>query len=148
MIVDVTTDTDTASGAPGSTAHPARHAIEQHAARWNARDRTAWLELFADEVVFEDPVGKAPKPGRAAAEGSWDNSFREGRVWTLHPERIVPGGPHEAVVLMRNEGDVHGEHAVVESIEVWKVRDDGRVVHVRAFFEQPTDVELDPYFQP
>jgi steroid delta-isomerase len=129
------------------TAHPARVAIEQHAARWNARDRSAWLELFADEVVFEDPVGKAPKLGRAAAEGSWDNSFTEGRVWTLHPERIVTGGS-EAVVLMRNEGDVHGEHAVVESVEVWKVRDDSKVVSVRAFFDQPAEVELNPYFVP
>ncbi len=127
--------------------HPARHAIEQHAARWNAQDRATWLELFADEIVFEDPVGKAPKPGRAAAEGSWDNSFTEGRVWTLHPGRIVTGGD-EAVVLMRNEGQVNGERAVVESIEVWKVRADAKVVSVRAFFEQPTDVELNPYFVP
>jgi steroid delta-isomerase len=127
--------------------HPARLAIEQHAARWNAQDRAAWLDLFADEIVFEDPVGKAPKPGRSAAEGSWDNSVTEGRVWTLHPQRIVTGGA-EAVVLMRNEGEVHGEHAVVESVEVWKVRDDGKVISVRAFFEQPTDVELNPYFVP
>lgn len=128
--------------------HLAVRAIEQHAQRWNARDRTSWLELFADDVVFEDPVGKAPKHGRAAAEGSWDNSFREGRAWTLHPQRIIPGGPLEAVVSMRNEGDVHGTSAVVEGIEVWKVDDAGRVVHVRAFFDQPTDVELDPFFQP
>jgi ketosteroid isomerase-like protein len=131
-----------------ATTHLARLAIEAHAARWNAQDRTSWLELFADEVVFEDPVGKAPKHGREAAEGSWDNSFREGRVWTLHPDRIIEGGPLEAVVLMRNEGDVHGEHATVEGVEVWKVRDDGKVVHVRAFFDQPSNVELDPFFQP
>lgn len=130
-----------------SDVHPARLAIEQHAERWNARDRERWLGLFADEIVFEDPVGKAPKPGRAAAEGSWDNSFTEGRVWTLHPERIVTGGC-EAVVLMRNEGEVHGEHAVVESVEIWKVRDDGKVVSVRAFFEQPTEVALNPFFVP
>jgi len=71
--------------------HPAVHAVEQHAARWNAQDRAAWLELFADDVVFEDPVGKAPKLGRVAAEGSWHNSFTEGRVWTLHPQRIIAG---------------------------------------------------------
>jgi hypothetical protein len=31
---------------------------------------------------------------------------------------------------------------------VWKVDDEGRVVHVRAFFEQPEEIELDPFFQP
>ena len=57
-------------------------------------------------------------------------------------------GGSEAVVLMRNEGQVHGEHAVVESIEIWTVRADGKVVSVRAFFEQPTEVELNPFFVP
>lgn len=121
--------------------------MEQHAALWNARDREGWLALYADDVVFEDPVGKAPKHGRVAAEGSWDNSLRPGREWTLVPERIVTGGD-EAVVLMRNEGLVEGVAAVVDSIEVWKVDDTGRVVHVRAFFEQPTEIELDPFFKP
>lgn len=134
-------------GNEGEKVHPARFAVEQHAARWNARDRSAWLELFADDVVFEDPVGKAPKLGRAAAEGSWDNSLRPGREWTLVPTRILTGG-NEAVVDMRNEGVVDGVAAVVEGIEVWKVDDTGKVVHVRAFFEQPTEIELDPFFQP
>jgi steroid delta-isomerase len=127
--------------------HPARWAVEQHAARWNARDRESWLSLYSDDVVFEDPVGKAPKHGRQAAEGSWDNSLRDGREWTLVPQRIITGG-NEAVVLMRNEGLVDGVEAVVEGIEVWKVDDEGRVVHVRAFFEQPEEIELDPFFQP
>ncbi len=127
--------------------HPARHAVEQHAARWNARDREGWLALYRDDVMFEDPVGKAPKLGRAAAEGSWDNSLRPGREWTLVPERIVTGG-NEAVVLMRNEGLVNGVEEVVNSVEVWKVDDAGLVIHIRAFFDQPTDIELDPYFQP
>lgn len=134
--------------APGDEPiHPARRAVEQHAALWNARDREGWLALYADDVVFEDPVGKAPKHGRAAAEGSWDNSLRPGREWTLVPRRIITGGD-EAVVEMRNEGVVDGVAAVVEGIEVWKVDDDGKVVHVRAFFEQPTEIELDPFFRP
>jgi hypothetical protein len=127
--------------------HPARRAVERHAELWNARDREAWLSLYADDVVFEDPVGKAPKHGRAAAEGSWDNSLRPGREWTLVPQRIITGGD-EAVVDMRNEGVVDGVRAVVEGIEVWKVDDAGKVVHVRAFFEQPSEIELDPFFQP
>jgi hypothetical protein len=127
--------------------HPARRAVEEHAKRWNARDRESWLALYSPDVMFEDPVGKAPKHGRAAAEGSWDNSLRPGREWTLVPERILTGG-NEAVVTMRNEGVVEGVEAVVDSIEVWKVDDAGLVVHVRAFFEQPTEIELDPFFQP
>lgn len=128
--------------------HPAVDAVVAHATRWNAMDRTAWLELFADEVTFEDPVGKAPKVGRAAAEGSWDNSFTPGRRWTLHPQRIIPGGTHEAAVEMLNKGDLHGEKVELRGIEIYRVDDAGLIVSVRAFFEQPTDFELNPFFVP
>jgi steroid delta-isomerase len=128
--------------------HPAVRAVQQHAANWNARDRAAWLELFDDEVTFEDPVGKAPKRGRVAAEGSWDNSFTEGRVWTLHPQRIIPGGASEAAVHMLNRGNLHGDQVELEGIELYRVNELGLIVSVRAFFEQPTDFELNPFFVP
>lgn len=130
------------------SAHGAVRAVQLHAAKWNARDRSAWLALFHDDVTFEDPVGKAPKRGRAAAEGSWDNSFTEGRIWTLHPQRIIPGGLHEAAVHMLNRGDLHGEKVELQGIEIYRVDEDGLIVSVRAFFEQPTDFELNPFFVP
>ena len=128
--------------------HPAVRAVQLHAQNWNARDRTAWLALFSDEVTFEDPVGKAPKLGRAAAEGSWDNSFTEGRVWTLHPQRIIPGGADEAAVEMLNKGDLHGERVELRGIEIYKVDGAGKIISVRAFFEQPTEFALNPFFVP
>lgn len=127
--------------------HLATWAVEQHAARWNAQDRTAWLDLFDDEVTFEDPVGKKPKLGRAAAEGSWDNSFTSGRVWTLHSQRIVPGA-NEAAVIMLNRGNLQGKDVELQSIEIYKVNEAGKIVSVRAFFEQPTEFELNPFFVP
>ena len=57
-------------------------------------------------------------------------------------------GANEAAVIMRNDGVVDGVEVELEGIEIWKVDDSGHVVHVRAFFEQPTDIELDPFFQP
>ena len=130
------------------SAHPAVRAVQLHAQNWNTRDRAAWLALVADDVTFEDPVGKAPKHGRAAAEGSWDNSFTEGRVWTLHPLRIIPGGTHEAAVEMLNRGVLHGDEVELHGIEIYRVDDTGAIVSVRAFFEQPTDFELNPFFVP
>ena len=46
---------------------------------------------------------------------------------------------------MRNEGDLHGESVVVDSLEVWKVNAGGLVVCVRAFFEPDPEVQSD-YF--
>jgi hypothetical protein len=127
------------------SASAAELAIRLHCQYWNARDQVAWSALFAPEVVFEDPVGAPPKVGLDAVRQSWENSLTPGREWRLVPTRIHCGGS-EAVVLMRNEGNLHGESVVVESIEVWKVEADGLVVSVRAFFEPDPSVQSD-YFQ-
>ena len=76
-----------------SDVHPARLAIEQHAERWNAQDRERWLGLFADEIVFEDPVGKAPdhKRTNALLEACRDEGLLlgQGGMWG-HCVRIGP----------------------------------------------------------
>ena len=44
---------------PASTAteHPARLASQKSIAAVQAKDKAAWLALFADDAVVEDPVG-------------------------------------------------------------------------------------------
>ncbi len=124
---------------------PAALAVQRHCAYWNARDREKWSQLFADDVVFEDPVGAPPKLGRDAVRDSWERSLTPGREWRLVADRIVACGS-EAAVVMRNEGNLHGRSVVVESLEVWRVGEDGRVNSVRAFFEPDPTVQSD-YFQ-
>ena len=102
--------------------------------------------LFADDVTFDDPVGVPTKHGRDAVVKSWELSLTPGRSWRLVPERIVVCAD-EAAVLMRNEGDLHGEHVVVDSVEIWKVGDDGLVRAVRSYFEVDPSVNAG-YFVP
>jgi steroid Delta-isomerase len=123
----------------------ARRAVEHHCEYWNARNQQAWTALFADEVVFEDPVGSPPKHGAEAVRASWERSLTPGREWRLVPARIIAGG-NEAAVVMRNEGDLQGRSVLVESLEIWRVRGDGLVTSVRAFFEPDPAVQSD-YFQ-
>ncbi|HEX4015266.1 MAG TPA: nuclear transport factor 2 family protein [Frankiaceae bacterium] len=123
----------------------ARRAVEKHCEYWNARNQQAWSALFADEVVFEDPVGAPPKHGREAVRESWERSLTPGREWHLVPTRILAGGS-EAAVVMRNEGNLHATAVVVETLEVWRVREDGLVVSIRAFFEPDPSVQSG-YFQ-
>lgn len=123
-----------------------RSAINAHFTHWNARNREEWIANFADRVVFHDPVSSPPKHGRAAAARSWDNSFSNGQQWTLELTRVVVCGD-EAAITLRNHGVVGGRAFTMEGIEIWKVDDEGRVREVRAYFEAPRDVELDPYFR-
>ena len=104
------------------------------------------MSLFADDVCFEDPVGARPKRGEEAIRNSWDRSLTPGREWTLHPVRVV-GTDVEVAVQMHNVGYIEGRQVEVHGIEVWKVNAAGLVESVRAFFDQPTDFELSPYFR-
>lgn len=123
-----------------------RAAVEAHFRHWNAHEREEWIANFAEDVIFHDPVSSPPKHGRAAAARSWDNSFSNGQQWTLELTRIVVCGD-EAAITLRNHGVVGGHDFTMEGIEIWKVDDHGRVREVRAYFEPPRDVELDPYFR-
>ena len=128
-----------------STPAPARTAVQNHCAFWNARDREAWSAIFADDVVFEDPVGSPPKHGREAVRKQWELSMTPGRDWRLIADRIYVCGD-EAAVVMRNEGNLHGQEVVVETLEIWKVGPQGLVQTVRAFFEPDPAVQSE-YFQ-
>ena len=127
--------------------YPAVVAVRNHVRFWNEMNRASWVVLFAPDVVFEDPVGSAPKLGIDAVHKSWDRSFAPGRRWTLHPQQIVGGGS-EAAVVMRNEGDLAGQHVRVDSIEIFRVDAAGLINHVRSFFDQPADFALSDYFTP
>ena len=128
------------------TPQQVRAAIDNHFRFWNAGDRAAWIANFADDVIFHDPVSAPPKHGRAAAERSWDNSFSNGQKWTLVLTQCVVCGD-EAAITLDNHGVVNGQAFTMRGIEVWKVDDSGRVCQVRAYFEPPETVELDPYFR-
>lgn len=124
-----------------------REAVLRHVELWNAAEREDWVMLFADDVTFDDPVGAPTKHGRTAVENSWDRSFTSGRRWTLHPQRITVCG-NEAAVIMHNIGVLDGKTVSVDGVEIWRVNDAGKVCAVRAYFEQPVDFELSPYFRP
>jgi ketosteroid isomerase-like protein len=128
------------------TPEQVRTAIENHFRFWNAGDRAGWIRSFAENVVFHDPVGSPPKHGRSAAEKSWDNSFSNGQKWTLVLTQLVVCGD-EAAITLDNHGVVNGQAFTMRGIEIWKVDDSGRVCQVRAYFEPPATVELNPYFQ-
>jgi SnoaL-like domain len=122
----------------------ASEAFEAHARLWNAQDREAWLDLFADNVTFDDPVGVPTKHGRAALETSWARSNNATRSWRLEPRRIMLCG-NEAAVDLLNHGTLDGAEVTVGSIEIWSVNDAGLVDSVRVFFDADPHVH-DPFY--
>ena len=124
----------------------AADAARAHCEAWNTRDRDRWLLLFADDVVLEDPVGGQPKQGRAALEKTWERSQTADRTWTLRPQRIIGCGT-EVAVDMANHGDLPTGETTIESIEIFKVDDDGLIASIRTFFGADPEVH-DEYYLP
>jgi hypothetical protein len=117
----------------------ARDAILAHVRHWNAMDKDAWLALFADDVEYEDPPGTVASRGvEVMSTHAWDGSFTDQKRWILEPVKVVECG-REAQVYMRNHGAVAGTPVCVESIELWRVDESGKVDLVRAFWEPPQD---------
>lgn len=102
--------------------------------------------MFTPDVVFEDPVGGPTKVGVEAMEATWAASQTEDRRWILRPERVVECG-REVAVDLANHGTVNGREVVVRSIEIWRVRADGLVDHLRTFFSADPEIH-DPYYLP
>jgi ketosteroid isomerase-like protein len=142
----MTNATDTENGASNTTAADAaaaRAAVLEHVRRWNARDKAAWLELFADDVAYEDPPGTVAARGREVmSTQAWDASFTETKTWRLEPLLVIACG-REAQVHMRNHGSVRGMPVWLDSLELWRVNPDGLVDSVRAFWEIPTEIAAD-----
>jgi ketosteroid isomerase-like protein len=119
-------------------------AFENHFRFWNARDREAWIGLFDENVTFDDPVGVPTKHGLEAAARQWDASFTPGQVWKIYPGLAYFRG-NEAASVVRNVGDVGDEHFEFETIEIWGVGEDGKIVTVRGYYDPPPAV--DAYFR-
>ena len=112
---------------------------------WNRGDREAWLACFERDVRLEDPVGGVPKKGRKHLEETWDRSFTDEQSWTMNPLIMKVSG-NEVALLGRNAGVVRGHEVEIESIEVWRLNENGLVANLRAFYDLPQVDGLDEFF--
>ena len=128
---------------------PTREQIEQamatHFDAWNAGDRERWSANFADDIVFEDPVGGPVKTGREAVALSWEHSFKDGQSWTIEPV-LMQIVQDQAACHVKSHGIVGGAPIEVEGIEIYTIDDTGKVAYIRTYFTPPEGQVLDPYF--
>ena len=118
----------------------AAQAIQDHVRCWNAMDKAAWLALFADDIEYEDPPGTVASRGiEVMSTHAWDGAFTDVKRWILEPVKVIECGK-EAQVYMRNHGAIDGLPVLVESIELWRVDDAGKVDLIRAFWEPPEEI--------
>ena len=108
-------------------------AVHTHCRAENDLDKAAWLALFADDAVVEDPVGLSTTRGiEALATTFWASVEAARPKLELLQEVIVCGD--EAVAVLSAEIDMDGQRQVVAPIAVHFVYDEaGKVRQLRAF---------------
>jgi ketosteroid isomerase-like protein len=117
----------------------AKQASENSFAAVMAGDKEAWLALFAEDALVQDPVGESPldpsgkgHQGKEAISAFWDNVIAHGSM-TLTIKASFPAGDECANLAgLRNEiGDLVIEN---DMIVVYKANDEGKIVSLRAFW--------------
>ena len=122
--------------------HPARDASLASMQAVEAGDKAAWLELFAEDGVIQDPIGVSPLDptgeghrGPAAREAFYDMIIGPNTI-TFDIVRSHAGGDHEVANIgtisstMADGSVVHTDLAITYYID-----DDGKVTALRAYWE-------------
>lgn len=106
-----------------------------------AKDKAAWLALFTDDAVVQDPVGPSAfdetgegHRGKDAISAFWDNVIAPNSV-AMRIEASYSGADEVANVVTITTSFDDGSKAIVPGVVIYRVDDNGLVVSLRAFWE-------------
>jgi ketosteroid isomerase-like protein len=129
------TDTQT------KTEHPAHAAGRRSREAVQARDKQAWLDIFAVDAIVEDPIGRSAfdpegkgHRGRDAISAFWDKAIAPTDKIEFNFRDTFQCGNEEA-----NVGNIvitmGGHQITAEGVFTYKANDDGKLVALRAYWE-------------
>ena len=129
------TDTQT------KTEHPAHLAGKRSREAVMARDKDAWLAVFAEDAIVEDPIGpSAVDPegeghrGHDAISAFWDKVIAPTDRLEFNYRETYQCGNEEANVgnIVTTMG---GHQITTEGVFTYRVNDAGELVALRAYWE-------------
>jgi len=120
--------------------HPARRAgllSQKYVAEGN---RDAWLDLFDDEAVVQDPVGVSPldssglgQVGKAGIAAFYDKFISKVKVSFDYPRSYACADECAFIGTVYNRvGDTERPS---EGVFIYKVNEQGKILSLRAFWE-------------
>lgn len=121
--------------------HPARAATQALHAAVRARDKNAWLALYAPDAVIEDPVGPSPfdpegngHRGPAARSAFWDKAIAPNdSIDFLFEDSFACAD--EVAYTGRVRSSNNGQILDTEGVFIYKVDETGKITTVRTFWE-------------
>ena len=106
-----------------------------------ARDKDAWLAVFDDDGIVEDPIGPSPfdpegngHRGRAAISAFWDKAIAPtGKIEFVFRDTYQCGNEEANVGhILITTGDYQ---VTAEGVFTYKATADGRMAALRAYWE-------------
>ncbi len=96
-------------------------------------DKDAFMDLFAEKVLHEDPVGYAIRHDRPGLEELWQMAQSGNVELWLEDEVIVAG--NEAIAIMRcRTGPDGGRRELGPIVDHFIFDENGKITSVRAFY--------------
>ena len=121
--------------------HPAQFASAQSMRNVREKNRAAWLALFAENAVVEDPVGVSPLDptgnghrGHEAIGRFWDTVIAPGET-IMRVRESYPSGNECANVVSLVNRMPSGIEIAVDTVIVYRVDDRGKLVSLRAYWD-------------
>ena len=120
--------------------HPAHEAGRRSREAVIARDKEAWLTVFTDDAIVEDPIGPSAfdpegkgHRGKEALAKFFDMAIAPSKL-TFNFEKTYQCGNEEA-----NVGNIvikaAGYEVTAEGVFTYRVDDEGKIVALRAYWE-------------
>lgn len=121
--------------------HPAVRASQDSARHAMAGNREAWLSLFADGALLQDPVGPSgfdPRGegyrGKRAIGRFWDDAIGKANLTIQASQRIACANYCAAVLHVTNDlGD--GRKTKVDMVGIYEVNQDGKIASLRVYWD-------------
>jgi steroid Delta-isomerase len=122
------------------TEHPVHAAGRRSREAAMAHDKEAWLALFADDAIVEDPIGPShfdPEGkghrGRDAISAFWDKAIAPNKLEFNFVDTFECGNEEANVgTIVITTG---GYQVTAEGVFTYRVNDEGQLVALRAYWE-------------
>ena len=109
--------------------------------------REEWLELMADNVVIEDPIGVSPLDpvgkghcGKEAVGRFWDKNIQPNTI-QIEPKVSYTAGEEVAHLLTLTTTFAGGSQVQVEGVFTYAVNDEGKIEAIRGYWEM-SDIQM------
>lgn len=128
------------SAPPAKESNPAMTAARSSWRCVMARDKQAWLDLMADDIVIEDPIGVAPTNpdgegvrGKQAVSRFWDESISKVEI-RIETHESFAADRESAHRMTLTTGFPSGGGMVVNGIFTYRVNDAGKLTNLRGYW--------------